>query len=181
MTKKNILFDTNIIMHDDSFGFVLNNIKQISSSYNLLFSPYQIFEVAQESQIPDHRREEKISFIKSFHITYDINVFPMLFGVKFCTQDQLRQYYNFVYCALGKKGADYNLIDINDIYNHISNYNTQHKEKKMRDCRIFSIAYFEDAICVSNDKKSLAICRDVFGEKYSLSLNDFIHHLNNPT
>jgi hypothetical protein len=181
MTKKNILFDTNIIINDDSFDFVLNNIKQISNSYNLLFSPYQIFEVSQESQIPDHRREEKISFIKSFHITYDINVFPMLFGVKFCTDFQLRQYYNFVYCALGNKGKDVNKISIDDIYHHINNYKYKHKEKKMRDCRIFSIAYFEDAICVSNDKDSLAICKDLFGEKYSLSLNDFINHLNNPT
>ena len=42
-----------------------------------------------------------------------------------------------------KQSNIFNLDRISDIYNHISNYNKKHKEKKMRDCRIFSIAYFE--------------------------------------
>lgn len=141
-----VIFDSNVFINNQTFDRLKRNIIDIKTLYHLMATPYQLYEI-NAGREKDERTEEKYEFCKeNFEITYDINIFPMFLGIRLCSEDQLKIYRELLYRTLsGKIAPNQEVID-----KYLNEYVSSNEtiERKQRDVRIGSIAYFENAIVI---------------------------------
>ncbi|MEN9782464.1 MAG: hypothetical protein RL208_614 [Pseudomonadota bacterium] len=148
--KQKIMLDSNLFINNNTFDQLKECINNIKDKYHLILTPYQVYKEVKAGKEKDQRTEEKMNFCKQyFEITYDINIFPTFFGIKFCTNEQLNIYRQLLYRTLN------GTIEKNQevINNYLNNYVKDEKyDRKQRDVRIGSIAFFENSTLITNDK-----------------------------